>query len=269
VQAPGRGSRRPWLGPGQPYAPTPLSASPLARQRSNPCVQPRRPVLLDIAVVRARPVHFVVHAEPLPIVVVHVLPSDALAIFVYVKEFAMAQISERRPARPAVPPARLRVPAAHDRRGLPPMQHRLGLHVAGVLTACPRLARTPPWRSPRARHHRRSPEQHLAASVVVALLSSLRSGVYVALVVVEVSFVYPDLLSVYFMRKSPNLVPNHIVVAPRLSSCSCRERTHVRVCTACRRGLDDARLPVDDTRLPPVYPRNCLSTPRVSSVALS
>jgi hypothetical protein len=36
-----------------------------------------------------------------------------------------------------------------------------------------------------------------------------------------------------------------------LSSCSCRGRTHIRECIACRWGLDDVRLPVDDTRLPP------------------
>jgi hypothetical protein len=54
------------------------------------------------------------------------------------------------------------------------------------------------------------------------------------------------------MRKSSNLVPNHVVVAPRLSLCSCRGRTHIRVCTVCRRGLDDVRLPVDDSCLPPL-----------------
>jgi hypothetical protein len=86
---------------------------------------------------------------------------------------------------------------------------------------------------------------------VVVLLLSLHSRVYVALVVAEVSFVYPGLLSVYLIRKSPNPVLDHVVVAPRLSSCSCRGRTHIRVCTACRRGLDDVRLPVDDARLPP------------------
>jgi hypothetical protein len=92
---------------------------------------------------------------------------------------------------------------------------------------------------------------------VVALLSSLRSRVDVALVVAEVSFVHPSLRSVYLMRKSPNPVLTHVVVAPRLSSCSCRGRTHIRVCTACRQGLDDVRLPIDDIRLPPstlVYP---------------
>jgi hypothetical protein len=90
---------------------------------------------------------------------------------------------------------------------------------------------------------------------VVALLSSLHSRVYVALVVAEVSFIYPGLLSVYLMRKSPNLVPDRVIVAPRLLLCSCRGRTHIRVCTACRRGLNDVRLPVDDARVPslPVY----------------
>jgi hypothetical protein len=111
----------------------------------------------------------------------------------------------------------------------------------------------PPRCSSRARHHCCSLEQRLAASFAVALLSSPRSRVYVALVVAEVSFVYPGLLSVYFMRKSPNPVPNRIVAATRLLSCSCRGRTHIRVCIVCRRGLDDVRLPVDDTRLPPVY----------------
>jgi hypothetical protein len=53
------------------------------------------------------------------------------------------------------------------------------------------------------------------------------------------------------LRKSPNPVPNHIVVSPRLSSCSCRGRTHIRVCTACRRGLDDVCLLVDNACLPP------------------
>jgi hypothetical protein len=55
------------------------------------------------------------------------------------------------------------------------------------------------------------------------------------------------------MRKSPNPVPNRVVVALRLSSWLCRGRTHIRVCTACRRGLDDVHLPVDDSRLPPGY----------------
>ena len=181
----------------------------------------------------------------------------------------------RRPARPAVPPAqpsrrpaqlamppvrpsrrpvRLRVPAARGRRGSPPTQHRLGLHVAGVLATCPRLARARPRRSPRARRHRRSPEQRLAAGFVVTLLSSLRSRVYVALVVAEVSIVYPCILSVYLMRKSSNPVPNHVVVTPRLSSCSCHGRTHIRVYIACRRGLDDVRLPIYDTRLPRLPP---------------
>jgi hypothetical protein len=119
---------------------------------------------------------------------------------------------------------------------------------------CPRRGCVrPPRCSPRARRHRCSPEQRLAASFVVALLSSPRSSVYVALVVAEVSFVYPGLLSVYFIHKSPNPVPNRVVVAPRLLSCSLRGRTHIRVCIACRRGLDDVRLPVDDTRLLPVY----------------
>jgi hypothetical protein len=85
----------------------------------------------------------------------------------------------------------------------------------------------------------------------VPLLSSLQSRVYVALVVAEVSFIYPGLLSVYFMRKSPNPVPNRVIVAPRLLSCSCRGRTHIRMCTTCRRGLDDVRLPLDDVHLPP------------------
>jgi hypothetical protein len=61
------------------------------------------------------------------------------------------------------------------------------------------------------------------------LLSSLRSRVDVALVVAEVSFIHPSLRSVYLMRKSPNPVLTHVVVAPRLSSCSCRGRTHIRV----------------------------------------
>ena len=158
------------------------------------------------------------------------------------------------PAWPSRCPAWLRVPAARGRRGSPPMQHRLGLRVAGVLAACPRLARARPRRSPRARRHRRSPEQRLTVRFVVALLSSLRSRVDVALVVAEVSFVYLGILSVYIMRKSPKSVPNRVVVAPRLSSCSCRGRTHIRVCTACRRGLDDVRLPVDDARLPRLPP---------------
>jgi hypothetical protein len=55
------------------------------------------------------------------------------------------------------------------------------------------------------------------------------------------------------MCKSPNPVPNRVVVAPLLSSCSRRGRTHIRVCTACRQGLDDVHLPVGDTRLPPGY----------------
>jgi hypothetical protein len=49
--------------------------------------------------------------------------------------------------------------------------------------------------------------------------SSLRSRVYVTLVIAEVSFVYPGILSVYLMCKSPNPVPNRVVVAPRLLSC--------------------------------------------------
>jgi hypothetical protein len=63
--------------------------------------------------------------------------------------------------------------------------------VAGVPAACPRLARARPLRNPRARRHRRLPEQRLAAGFVVALLLSLRSRVYVALVVAEVSFRLP------------------------------------------------------------------------------
>jgi hypothetical protein len=105
-----------------------------------------------------------------------------------------------------------------------------------------------------ARLRRRAPScpiPALAVRFIVPLLSSLHNSVYVALVIAEVSFVYPGLLSVYLMRKSSNPVPNRVVVAPRLLSCSCRGRTHIRVCIACRRGLDDARLPVDDTRLPP------------------
>jgi hypothetical protein len=165
-----------------PVLDVPSNASAPARSSYEPArsslpyayAQPRRRIVLDITVVRARPVHFVVHAEPLAIVVVHVLSIDALAISVYVKEFAVAQTSKRRPARPAVPPARLRVPVARGRRGSSPMHHRLGLRVAGVLTACPRLARAPPWRSPRARRHRRSPEQRLATSFVVAAQQGLR-----------------------------------------------------------------------------------------------
>jgi hypothetical protein len=236
-----------------PVLDVPSNASAPARSSYEPAryslpyayAQPRRPVVLDIAVVRARQVHFVIRAEPLAITVIHVLPSDALAISVYVKKLAVAQTSERRPARPFRRPVRLCVPAACGRHGSPPMQHRLGLRVAGVLTDCPRLARAPPWRSPRARRLRRSPEQRLARSFVVAAQQDLcRRG----------ELRLPGLLSIYFMRKSPNPVPNRTVVAPRLSSCSCRKRTHVHVCTACRRGLDDVRLPVDDTRLPTVYP---------------
>jgi hypothetical protein len=37
---------------------------------------------------------------------------------------------------------------------------------------------------------RRSPEQRLAVGYVVALLSSLHSRVYIALIIAEVSFVY-------------------------------------------------------------------------------
>jgi hypothetical protein len=89
---------------------------------------------------------------------------------------------------------------------------------------------------------------------VVTLLSSLRSRVYVTLVIAEVSFIYPGILSVYLMCKSSNPVPNRIVVAPRLLSCSFRGRTHICVCTTCRPGLDDIRLPIDDVRLPPACP---------------
>jgi hypothetical protein len=42
----------------------------------------------------------------------------------------------------------------------------------------------------------------------------------------------------------------HQTQSQTLSSCSCRRRTHIRVCTACHRGLDDVRLPIDDARLP-------------------
>jgi hypothetical protein len=155
--------------------------------------------------------------------------------------------------------------AASARRGQP--ARRLGMArlrdgpALGVACArrgqlCPRCGCVrPPRCSPRARCHRCSPQQLLATSFVVALLSSPRSRVYVALVVAEVSFVYPGLLSVYFMRKSPNPVPNRVVVATRLLSCSCRGRTHIHVCIVCRQGLDDVRLPVDDTRLPPSTPR--------------
>jgi hypothetical protein len=82
---------------------------------------------------------------------------DALAIFVYVKELAVAQTSERCPARPAVRPARPSRPA-HGRRahGLPTTRSRAL------------------WRSPRARRHRRSPEQRLATSFVVAMQQGLR-----------------------------------------------------------------------------------------------
>jgi hypothetical protein len=120
--------------------------------------------------------------------------------------------------------------------------------------ACSRLARDSLAR-PLGVAHALAVIAVLQSSVSPRVLSSLRNRVYVALVVTEVSFVYPGLLSVYFMRKLTNPVPNRTVVAPRLSSCSCRDLTHVRVCIACRRGLDDVRLPVDDTRLPPVYPR--------------
>jgi hypothetical protein len=89
---------------------------------------------------------------------------------------------------------------------------------------------------------------------VVALLSSLHSRVYFALVVAEVSFVYLGLLSVYFMRKSPNPVPNRVVVALRLLSCSCRGRTHIHVCTTCHRGLDDVRLRRPSTPVYLAYP---------------
>jgi hypothetical protein len=152
---------------------------------------------------------------------------------------ARAACRRSRSARPRVPGvARLRGGAACARRG----------------QLCPqRDCMRPPRCSPHARQHRRSPKQRLAASFIVTLLSSLCNRVYIALVVAEVSFVYLGLLSVYFMRKSPNPVPNRVVVALRLLSCSCRGRTHIRVCTACRRGLDDVRLPVDDACLPPVY----------------
>jgi hypothetical protein len=78
----------------------------------------------------------------------------------------------------------------------------------------------PPRCSPRARCHRRSPQQRLAASFVIALLSSLRSRVYVALVVAEVSFVYPGLLLVYppararVWRNRPNYSSLSAQVAP-------------------------------------------------------
>jgi hypothetical protein len=72
------------------------------------------------------------------------------------------------------------------------------------------------------------------------------------------------------LRKSSNPVPNRIVVAPRLSSCSCRGRTHIRVCTACRRGLDDVHLPVDrppSTSSTPTPPCTCTRS-RHSHVSL-
>jgi hypothetical protein len=64
------------------------------------------------------------------------------------------------------------------------------------------------------------------------------------------------------VRKSPNLVPNRVVVAPLLSSCLCRGRAHIRVCTTCRRGLDGVRLPVDDARLPRLPPCACARSRR-------
>jgi hypothetical protein len=57
------------------------------------------------------------------------------------------------------------------------------------------------------------------------------------------------------LRKSLNPVSNRIIVAPRLSSCSCLGRTHIRVCIACRQG-------VDDTRLPPSTPCTCTPSRR-------
>jgi hypothetical protein len=109
------------------------------------------------------------------------------------------------PVRPPQRPARLHVPATRGRRGLPPTQHRLGLRVAGVLAACPRLARARPRCSPRARRHRRSLEQclrrrgelHLARYTLclphaqVAKPSSKLRCRNPALVIVLVSRTYP------------------------------------------------------------------------------
>jgi hypothetical protein len=174
----------------------------------------------------------------------------------------LAQFAQRSARRGCAAPARrgllARRPSAACLRDGP----ALGTACARRGQLCPRRGRVRlPRCSPRARRHRCSPEQRLTASFVVALLSSPRSRVYVALVVAEVSFVYPGLLFVYFMRKSPNPVPNRVVVAPRLLSCSWRGRTHILVCIACRRGLDDVRLPVDDTRLHSSNPINLVYPP--------
>jgi hypothetical protein len=66
---------RPKTGTGAPVAP--FLAPVIAR-----CAQPRRPVALVNAVVRARLVNLVVRAEPLTIAVVHAPSSHALAISV-------------------------------------------------------------------------------------------------------------------------------------------------------------------------------------------
>jgi hypothetical protein len=143
---------------------------------------------------------------------------DALAIFVYVKELAVAQTSERCPARPAVRPARPSrrparpaVPTARGRRGSPSMQHRLGLRMAGVLPACPRLARVPFGAA-----HALAVAAVRQSSVSPRVSSSLRSRVYVALIAAEMSFVYPGLLSVYFVRRSSNPVPKPVIVLVQL-----------------------------------------------------
>jgi hypothetical protein len=61
----------------------------------------------------------------------------------------------------------------------------------------------------------------------------------------------PGAVSFYSCASRQTRSQNRIVVAPRLSSCSCHGRTHIRVCAACRRDLDNVRLPIDDARLPP------------------
>ncbi|XP_023156955.1 pentatricopeptide repeat-containing protein At2g17670 [Zea mays] len=83
--------------------------------------------------------------------------------------------------------------------------------MASVLAVCPRLARVPFGAA-----HALAVTAVRQNSVSPRVSSSLHSRVYVALVAAEMSFVYPGVLSVYFVRRSSNPVSKPVSVLVQL-----------------------------------------------------
>jgi hypothetical protein len=118
---------------------------------------------------------------------------------------------------------------------------RLGLHMASVLAVCPRLARVPFGAA-----HALAVTAVRQNSVSPRVSSSLHSRVYVALVAAEMSFVYPGVLSVYFVRRSSNPVSKPVSVLVQL-------RVNGVLSEFRRRSSTPKRLP-STPRLPRLFP---------------